>query len=123
MYKIFRENKQSLPGDEEIIKHQKPSMKIVLKPMMTVDESIRLPKLELSKVILQPNMIIESIKKYLKIKFQEILSEEDEISIFFKEIEMLDHYTIVDIERIYFFSGEKTIFYYSKKLKKENLNK
>ena len=113
MFKIFRENKQSLPGDEEIIKNQKPSIKIVLQPMSTEDLTLRLPKLELSQVILQPNMIVESLKKYLKTKFDDFNYEE--ISIFYKNIEMPDHYTIKDIERIYSFSGEKTIFYYTRK--------
>ncbi len=116
MYKIFRENNQSLPGDEEIMKTQKPSIKIILQPLSTENQELSLPKLECSQLILQPNMVIESLKKYLKKKFEDkVDSSNYEVSLSYKNIEMLDHYTIKDIERIYSFTGEKTIFYYAKR--------
>lgn len=115
MYRIFRENKQSLPGDEEIMKNQKPSIKIILQPLITDEPKLRLKKLKLSQLILQPNMIIESLKKYIKVRLGLSTSADNEVSLFYKNIEMLDHYTIKDIERIYSFTGEKTIFYYCKK--------
>ena len=116
MYKIFRENKQTLPGDEETMKNLKPSIKIVLQPLSSDGSEISLPKLEFSQVILQPNMVIESLKNYIKKKLEPKLEPNYDVSISYKNIEMLDHYTIKDIERIYSFTGEKTIFYYSKKL-------
>lgn len=121
MYRIFRENKQSLPGDEEIMKTQKPSIKIVLQPLITENHELSLPKLESSQLILQPNMVIESLKKYIKKKLEDKVDPHYEVSLSYKNIEMLDHYTIKDIERIYSFTGEKTIFYYSKKHNPSNL--
>jgi len=121
MYRIFRDNKQSLPGDEEIMKTQKPSIKIVLQPLSTENSELSLPKLEYSQLILQPNMVIESLKKYIKKKFEDKVDPNYQVSLSYKNIEMLDHYTIKDIERIYSFTGEKTIFYYAKKLKSSNL--
>jgi len=115
MYKIFRDNKQSLPGDEEIMKSQKPSIKIVLQPLIIDDKENILPKLEYSQLTLQPNMVIESLKKYIKKKLENKIDPNYDVSISYKNIEMLDHYTIKDIERIYSFTGEKTIFYYCKK--------
>ncbi len=115
MYKIFRDNKQTLPGDDEIMKSQKPSIKIVLQPLISEKIETVLPKLEYSQLTLQPNMIIESLKKYIKKKLENKIETNIDVSISYKNIEMLDHYTIRDIERIYSFTGEKTIFYYSKK--------
>lgn len=122
MYKIFRDNKQSLPGDEEIMKSQKPSIKIVLQPLILEESENILPKLEYSQLTLQPNMIIESLKKYIKKKLESKIDPDYDVSITYKNIEMLDHYTIKDIERIYSFTGEKTIFYYYKKPSISTLN-
>ena len=122
MYRIFRENKQNLPGDEEIMKIQKPSIKIVLQPLSTENNELSLPKLEYSQIILQPNMVIESLKKYIKKKLEDKVDPNYELSLSYKNIEMLDHYTIKDIERIYSFTGEKTIFYYAKKPVSFNIN-
>lgn len=121
MYRIFRDNKQSLPGDEEIMKTQKPSIKIVLQPLSIENNELSLPKLEYSQLILQPNMVIESLKKYIKKKLEDKIDPNYQVSLSYKNIEMLDHYTIKDIERIYSFTGEKTIFYYSKKSRSSNI--
>ena len=122
MYKIFRENKQTLPGDEEFALNQKPSIRIVLLPLQCDNTQLILPKLNSSMLILQPNMGIEILKKYLKEKFKEKIEDSFEVSIYYRNIEMMNHYTIRDIERIYLFTGEKTIFYYSKSNSK-NLEK
>jgi len=122
MYRIFRDNKQKLPGDEEFIKNQKPSIRIVLQPLITDDNNLSLPKLEFSQLTLQPNMVIESLKKFIKLRLENKIEPNYEISLSYKNLEMLDHYTIKDIESIYSFTGEKTIFYYSKKQGLNNTN-
>jgi hypothetical protein len=140
MYKLFRENKQTLPGDEEFSLNQKPSMRIVLLPLKSENNELNLPKLESSMLVLQPNMTIEILKKYLKEKLKTRMfnnyNDNDidtcnyNIGIYYRNVEMMNHYTIRDIERIYLFTGEKTVFYYSRnikdnlvvKSKKENYN-
>jgi hypothetical protein len=113
MYQAFRDGKQNLPGDEEILKTQKPSVKVYLYPFKSDQPNARLPKLAATQLILQPILNIETLKKYLAMKFESAVKPE-EISIMYKNIELQDHFTLKDVEKLYQFS-EKNIFHYMKK--------
>ncbi len=113
MYTAFRDNQQSLPGDEEILKNQKPSIKVYLYPFKATQQNMCLPKLESPQLILQPIINIEALKKYLSTKFKDV--KPAEIMILFKNQEMPEHYKLKDIDKIYNFSHEKTVFHYMKK--------
>ena len=71
MYAAFRENNESLPGDEEILK--KPSVKIYLYPLPSDPVDQALPKLASCQLIVQKNMTIDALKKYL-LKRMNVLS-------------------------------------------------
>ena len=103
-------------------------MRILLLPLQSEQNDLNLPKLDSSMLILQPNMTIEILKKYLKEKLKEKITEENntmefDIGIYYRNVEMINHYTIRDIERIYLFTGEKTIFYYCKKFSENFIEK
>ena len=113
MFKAFRDNKQNLPGDEEILKTQKPSIKIYLYPFKADNPNLMLPKLSAPQLILQPILNIETLKKYLSSKFEASVQPPD-IIIMYKNQVMRDDYTLKDIDKIFSFS-DKNIFHYMKK--------
>jgi len=115
MYAAFHEHKQNLPGEDEILKTQKPSVKVYLYPFKSDNPNLILPKSQAPQLILQPILNIETLKKYLASKFEGNISP-NEISILFKNIEMKDYYTLKDIDKIHIFSQEKNIFHYQKKI-------
>ena len=111
MYAAFRENNESLPGDEEILK--KPSVKIYLYPLPSDPVDQALPKLASCQLIVQKNMTIDALKKYLLKKF-EMVKDMEEINIFFKSIMMKNDFSFKDIEKIYNFPSDRIVFYYSR---------
>jgi len=121
MYTAFRENQQSLPGDEEVLKNQKPSIKVYLYPFKHNDQNLCLPKLESPQLILQPIINIEALKKYLSTKFKGV--KPAEITILFKNHELPEHYKLIDVEKIFTFSQEKTVLHYCKKIPSETEDK
>jgi hypothetical protein len=114
MYSAFRENKQSLPGDEEILKNQKPSMKVYLYPFKSDQPNLILPKLNSPQLILQPIISIEALKKYLGSKFNDN-PKASEISILYKNQDIPDYYTLKDVEKIFSFNTDKTVLHYMRK--------
>jgi hypothetical protein len=114
MYSAFRDNNQSLPGDEEILKNQKPSIKVFLYPFKAAQPNMILPSLNSPQLILQPIINVETLKKYLSSKFGNGIKPSD-ISILFKNQDIPDYYTLKNIEEIYNFTTEKTIFHYMRK--------
>jgi hypothetical protein len=115
MYSAFRDNKQNLPGDEEILKNQKPSLKVYLYPFKSDIPMNLLPKLQSPQLILQPQMSIEALKKYLVQKLSPSVTNLEEVIILYKNQEIPNHYTLKDIQKIFGFSDDKTIFNYMKK--------
>ena len=111
MYDAFRENKEPLPGDEEETKIHKPSIKIHLHPLECKDSQLCLPKIEQKSFLLQKNMDIETLKKFLAEKLK---VQSEEINIIYKGQEMPSNYTLDDIDRLYGFDQDQTIFYYGK---------
>jgi hypothetical protein len=111
MYTAFRENNESLPGDEEILK--KPSVKIYLYPLPSDPQDIALPKLTSCQLIVQKNMTIDALKKYLMKKF-DVIGNIEEIIVYFKNLPMKNEFSFKDIEKLYHFPEDKIVFYYSK---------
>ena len=111
MYDAFRENKEPLPGDEEETKIHKPSIKIHLHPLECKDSQLCLPKIEQKSFLLQKNMDIDTLKKFLAEKLK---VQSEEINIIYKGQEMPSNYTLDDIDRLYGFDQDQTIFYYGK---------
>lgn len=120
MYLSFRENNENLPGDDEILKNPKPSIKISLLPFKSDIPALQLPKLPSSLLILQPNMSIEVLKKYVLQKLEGVVTSIEELSILYKNQDVHNDYTLRDIERIYGFTSEKTVFHFIKKNIGEN---
>jgi hypothetical protein len=112
MYAAFRENGESLPGDEEMLK--KPSVKIYLYPHPKDQGESALPKLVSCQLIVQKNMTMEALKKYLAKKI-DVITDINILKVFFKSIEMKNEWSFRDIERMFKFSDDKIIFYYSNK--------
>jgi hypothetical protein len=108
MYAAFRDNNESLPGDEEILK--KPSIKIYLYPLPCDQQS--LPKLTNCQLIVQKNMTIDALKKYL-LKKIDIITNIDDIVIYFKNQFMKNEFSFRDIDKIYHFPDDKIVLYYS----------
>lgn len=121
MYTAFRDNKENLPGDEEILKTQKPSVKVYLFPFKTDQPNLLLPKLSAPQLILQPILNIETLKKYLATKFNNTIHP-NEISILYKNQEIPDYFTLKDIEKIYTFS-DKNVLHYMRKQPESGVNK
>lgn len=113
MYRAFKDNKQSLPGESEILNTQTPSVKIYLYPFKTTNQSMTLPKLAAPQLVLQKILPMETLKKYLSSKFENINA--DEIQLYFKNFEVPDHFKLQDVEKQYGFSENKNIIHYSKK--------
>jgi hypothetical protein len=118
MYAAFRDNQQSLPGDEEILKNQKPSIKVYLYPFKSTQPNECLPKLDSPQLILQPIINVEALKKYLSTKFKDV--KPADIIILFKNQQMPDHYKLSDIDKIYHFPQDKTVFHFMKKIVSDN---
>lgn len=110
MFTVFRENGESLPGDEEA-NNSKPQIKIYLHPLETEDSNLLLP--EIDSVIMVPKIFdIKSMKDYLK---QKIDVGESDISITYKNQEMPDNYKMDEIDRLYGFDQDKNVFLYARK--------
>jgi hypothetical protein len=109
MYAAFRENNESLPGDEEILK--KPSVKIYLYPLPSDPQEVALPKLTSCQL---KNMTIDALKKYLRKKFVKEVKDSEEIYVFFKNLLMKNEFSFKDIEKLYQFQSDKIVFFYSK---------
>ncbi len=110
MYKTFREKNQNLPGDEEILKTQKPTIKVYLYPFKDSNPKLILPKLAAPQLVLQEILPIETLKKYLVGKLTGDFKHE-EIEILFKNNPVRDDFKLRDVGRHYGF-GEKNIFHY-----------
>jgi len=113
IFMAFRENKQALPGDEEVAKNQKPNIKIHMYPFKGDVSENQLQKLASPQLLLQNSINIEALKKYL-IKKLEVDMVPENISILYKNQDLKNEYTLKDIEKIYGYSNEKIIFNYSK---------
>jgi hypothetical protein len=111
MYAAFRENNESLPGDEELLK--KPSIKIYLYPLPSDPVDQVLPKLASCQLIVQKNMTIDALKKYLLKKF-EMVEDTENINIFFKNMIMKNEFSLNNIEILYQFPTDRIVFYYSR---------
>lgn len=114
MYKAFKDNNESLPGEESVLQIAEPSIKINLLPIKVDTSDIVLPKLSVTHVVLQPNMTIEAIKKYVAAKLNMDYTPKD-IDIMFKNQILKDYLTLKDVNEIYHFSTEKNILHYAKK--------
>ncbi len=112
MYAAFRENNESLPGDEELLK--KPSVKMYLYPFPTASQDMALPKLTNCQLIVQKNMTIDALKKYLVKKFENLSISTKDVTIYFKNQIMKNEFSFKDIDIIYKFRDDKVIFYYSR---------
>jgi hypothetical protein len=114
MYTAFRENNETLPGDEESLK--KPSIKIYLQPMAASDIAAdkQLPKLTCPQLIVQKNMNIEAMKKYLIKKIGDQIERVEDVKIIFKGQEMRNDLSLMDIAKIYQFTADRIVFFYSK---------
>lgn len=115
MYLAFRDNKQSLPGENEILNTYPPSVKVYLYPFKTTNTNEALPKLNAPQLVLQRVLPMETLKKYLASKFSGI--EPDDIVLLFKNQIIPDHFKLQDAERIYAFGEGKNIIHYMRKLK------
>lgn len=111
MYDAFRENKEPLPGDEEENKIHKPKIKIFLSPLDHKDSKINLPKVDSKGFLFQNNMDVDTLKKFLG---ERLKIPSDEINIIYKEQLMPSNYTLDDIDRLYGFDQDQTVFYYAK---------
>ena len=107
LYKTFREADKPLPGDEEEAKSSIPNVKIYIKP-----ENIKEYKFN-SSFLVPKNFDIISIKKLIceKNGFEEGF-EIDSIGVKFKNVELLNNYTMEVIDNQYGFDQDETIFYY-----------
>jgi hypothetical protein len=112
MYTAFRENNETLPGDEESLK--KPSIKIYLQPITDVPQEKQLPRLSCPQLIVQKNMNIEAMKKYLVRKNSEDIEKAEDVKIYFKNQEMRNDLSLIDIAKIYQFSADRIVFFYCK---------
>jgi hypothetical protein len=114
MYTGFRENKENLPGDEEILKSQKPTIKLYLMPFLDDNSTLQLPKMEKPQIIVPPSMTIEVLKKYLLQRLSEHVGSIDGIEIYFKNQKIQNDYTIKNVEELFKFHEDKIVFYYKK---------
>lgn len=114
MYSTFHNNKQNLPGENDILKIDKPSVKMCLYPFKAENPSSLLPKLSTPVLILQPILNVETIKKYLASKLENV--QPVEIEILYKNQVMPDNYTLKDISKLFNFSGDKNVLHYMKKI-------
>lgn len=116
MYTAFKDIKQSLPGESEIlVKTQTPSVKVYLYPFKAAQSNLILPKLAAPQLVLQRILPILTLKKYLSSKFEKdgINISPDEITILYKNQCIPDHFKLGDAENIYKFAIDKqTVFHY-----------
>ena len=112
MYKAFKDNRQSLPGENEILNTQTPSVKVYLYPWKTDQPSLALPKLAAPQLVLQKILPMDTLKKYLASKFEGIKPEE--ITLLFKNQEIPKDFKLQDAERFYGFNDTKNIIHYMK---------
>jgi hypothetical protein len=117
MYRAFRDNKQSLPGENEILNTQVPSVKVYLYPFKTDQPILALPKLAAPQLVLQKILPMETLKKYLASKFQGVAAED--IQLLFKNQNIPDNFKLQDCEKQYGFSENKNIIHY---MRRDNYN-
>jgi|LauGreDrversion4_2_1035121.scaffolds.fasta_scaffold974721_1 hypothetical protein len=119
MYTAFKEIKQSLPGESEIlVKTQTPSVKVYLYPFKTDQSNLALPRLSAPQLVLQRILPILTLKKYLSSKFEKegLIISPDDITILYKNQPIPDHFKLGDAESIYKFPTDKqTVFHYMRK--------
>jgi hypothetical protein len=120
MYLSFKQNGQSLPGEEDILKDTKQVFYIMLFPFKCDIPSSVLPPLPTPQVNISPEMSIDALKKYLFTKLRDRVQSEDEIVILYKNQEMPNHYTVSSIGRTYGFPDDKIVFNYMKCKQKQN---
>ena len=110
MFRAFRDNGETLPGDEES-KKSEPSVKVYLHPLETDDTNLGLPEID-SVIVVPKTLDIKSMKDYLKKKLN---LDNVEIIIMFKNQVMPDSYKMDEIDQLYGFDQEKNIFTYARK--------
>ncbi len=125
MYTAFKEVKQSLPGESDVlVKTQTPSVKVYLYPFKTDQSNLKLSPLAAPQLVLQRILPISTLKKYLASKFSsgsEVVNADD-IEILYKNQIIGDHHKLGDAENIYKFDPDKkTIFNYMRK-QRQNSN-
>jgi hypothetical protein len=121
MYEVFRNAKTPLPGDPHLDKKIKPSISISVLPHKHENSNQLLPKLESTKIQVAPNMDILKFKKYLSIKLNNLECEitEDELIVYYKNVEMRNDFSFANIEKQFGFPNikiEKIVFSYARKL-------
>ncbi len=112
LYAAFREAGDPLPGDEDEVKLQKPSLKISIIPENS------LPNRETKyrgTLLVQKNLDIDTIKVIISQKNN--LTNKDSIAVKYKNREMQHDYTMDVIDTKYGFDQDKIIFYYNIKKK------
>lgn len=122
MYEKFRSLGTPLPGDPTLDKKVKPTINISVLPHKHENSNQLLPRLNKCKIQVAPYMDILKFKKYLTLKLQEIDQNinENELIIYYKNIEMNDCYNFINIEKLYSFptsKADKIVFTYARKLK------
>ena len=110
MYEAFRENNEPLPGDEEENKIHEPKIKIHLKPLENKDGKT-LGKIDSKSFLFQNNMDVDTLKKFIA---ERIKVQPEEINIIYKEQLMPNNYTLDDIDRLYGFDQDQTVFFYGR---------
>jgi hypothetical protein len=120
MYAAFRENKENLPGDEDILKTNKPTLKINLIALKTDDPSLQLKSIVPLQIFVPPEMTMEILKKYLVSKLDDnSVGTINEIDVIFKNQKMRDDLSFKNIDSMFKFNDDNIIFYY---MRKENKN-
>lgn len=101
MYAAFRANGQPLPGDEEVLKNQKPNEKVTLRALSDVNAEQRLDDLE-TTIFVQGKMTIEAIKKYIFNRLKTAkLDNFEEIELFSaNSITLGNEMSIKDVQKI-----------------------
>ena len=120
MYQAFRNVGTPLPGDPEQDKKKKPSIQISVLPHKHENSNQLLPKLDSTKIQVAPNMDMLKFKKYLSFKLKQMKCEiqETDLSVYYKNHEMRDDFSFLNIEKQYGFptnKQDKIVFSYAKK--------
>ena len=114
LYKTFRDAGKPLPGDEEEAKTSKPSIKIYIQP-----ENIKENKFSCSFLV-PKNFDVSTLKQLICKKIgEEEGIESESVVVKFKDVELLNNYTMEVIDNKYGFDQDKTIFYYYIKKKEK----
>jgi len=119
MYQVFKDNGQSLPGEEEVLRTQKPNLKVYFYPFKG-PSYLTLPKLGAPQLVLQPILPIETLKKYLASKFENLKPED--LELYCKNQVLPDHYKLNDVAKIHKFGDNKNIIHYMRKQAEVNNN-